>query len=138
LDVNEYTQPYAHRHYYPNSDAIEIPVVLISDKTTFVDVLGKLDTGSSFCIFERSCAELLNIELDGAADTRVRTATGFFYVYGRELTLSVFGYEWTTTDYFAESESFGLNILGRIGFLDHLRIGLDDYEQVLYCGLYNE
>jgi hypothetical protein len=83
-------------------------------------------------------ADLLDINLETAEEMRIRTATGIFYAFGRELTLSVFDYEWTTTVYFAESESFGLNILGRIGFLDHLRIGLIDYQQTLFCGIYDE
>ena len=94
-------------------------------------------TFATFCIFERHIADLLNINLEDAIETRIRTATGIFYVFGKEITLSVFDYEWTTTVYFAESESFGLNILGRIGFLDHLRLGLIDYEQTLYCGIYD-
>ena len=135
--MSEFQQTFAHRHFYPNADAISIPIVLISDSFTFVDVIGKLDTGSTFCIFERHIADLLNINLEDAIETRIRTATGIFYVFGKEITLSVFDYEWTTTVYFAESESFGLNILGRIGFLDHLRLGLIDYEQTLYCGIYD-
>ena len=136
--MNRFEQVYSHRHLYPNTDAVSIPVVLMSDAFTFIDVLGKLDTGSTFCIFERRFADLLNISLENAVETRIRTATGNFYAFGQELTLSVFDYEWTTTVYFAESESFGLNISGRIGFLDHLRIGLIDYEQTLFCGIYNK
>ncbi|CAN5466937.1 hypothetical protein BH10ACI1_BH10ACI1_35280 [soil metagenome] len=135
--MSEFQQTFAHRHLYSNADAISIPIVLMSDNLTFVDILGKLDTGSTFCIFERHFADLLNINLENALETRIRTATGIFYAFGQEINLSVFDYEWTTTVYFAESESFGLNILGRIGFLDHLRIGLIDYEQLLYCGIYD-
>lgn len=40
--------------------------------------------------------------------------------------------------YFAEPESFSLNVLGRFGFLDRLRIGLVDYEELLYMGLYDQ
>ncbi len=37
---------------------------------------------------------------------------------------------------FAEPEEFPINVVGRVGFLDHLQIGLVDYEQLLYLGPY--
>jgi hypothetical protein len=65
------------------------------------------------------------------------TVTGSFISHGHEITLSVLGYEWDTVVYFAETEMLGVNVLGRVGFLDHLRVGLVDYEQLLYCGFYD-
>lgn len=46
------------------------------------------------------------------------------------------GLEWETTVYFAESEDFPVNVVGRIGFLDHLQVGVVDYEQLLYLNSY--
>jgi hypothetical protein len=42
--------------------------------------------------------------------------------------------EWDTVVYFAEMENFPVNVVGRVGFLDHLQFGLVDYEQLLYLG----
>ena len=42
--------------------------------------------------------------------------------------------EWDTTVYFAEMEAFPVNVVGRVGFLDHLQVGLVDYDQLLYVG----
>jgi len=39
---------------------------------------------------------------------------------------------------FAEADAFSLNVLGRVGFLDRLKVGIVDYEQLLYLGLYDE
>jgi hypothetical protein len=64
------------------------------------------------------------------------TATGYFYCYGHEVTMSVFDLEWQATVYFAEPEAFSLNVVGRVGFLDRLRVGIVDYEQLVYLGLY--
>ena len=136
--MSEYQQTYSHRHHYTSADAITIPIVLSSAPTTYIDLVGKLDTGSTFCIFERAFADMLNLELMNGTRQRFATATGSFYAYGHMLTLSVFSYEWEAMIYFAESESFSLNILGRIGFLDHIRLGIVDYEQLLFCGLYDE
>ncbi len=136
--MSVYQQTYSHRHQYTSSDAIDIPIVLRSDLATYVDLVGKLDTGSTFCIFEPAFADLLGLELTSGLRRRIATATGSFYAYGHTLTLSVFSYEWEAVMYFAESESFSLNVLGRVGFLDHMRLGIVDYEQILFCGLYDE
>jgi hypothetical protein len=37
-----------------------------------------------------------------------------------------------------ESEAFDLNVVGRVGFLDHLRVALVDYEQTFYASLYEQ
>jgi hypothetical protein len=136
--VSEYVQSYLYRHLYKSDNAITIPVTVTSGRSAGIDLLGKLDTGSTFCIFERAYAGLLGLEIENGHRQRFATATGAFFGYGHEVTLSVFDYEWDTVVYFAESESFGLNVLGRIGFLDHLRLGLVDYEQLLYCGRYDD
>ena len=44
--------------------------------------------------------------------------------------------QWDTTVYFAEPEDFPVNVVGRIGFLDHLQIGIVDYDQLLYFSPY--
>ena len=44
--------------------------------------------------------------------------------------------EWNAVIYFAEPENFPVNVVGRVGFLDHLQVGLVDYEQLLYLSPY--
>lgn len=46
--------------------------------------------------------------------------------------------EWQAVVYFAENEAFSINIVGRIGFLDRLRIGIIDYEQQVYLGHFEQ
>jgi hypothetical protein len=46
--------------------------------------------------------------------------------------LQVGDLQWDTTVYFAEPEDFPINVVVRIGFLDHLQIGIVDYDQLLY------
>ena len=69
---------------------------------------------------------------------KIRTAAGSFPAYGHEVTLQVGDLQWDTTVYFAEPEDFPVNVVGRIGFLDHLQIGLVDYERQLYLGPYED
>ncbi|MGD0223815.1 MAG: hypothetical protein ABSF71_15905 [Terriglobia bacterium] len=54
------------------------------------------------------------------------------------MTVSVFDLEWQAVVYFAESDSLALNVLGRFGFLDRLRIARVDYDEQLYLGLYGQ
>jgi hypothetical protein len=136
MAVKEFSLDYSHCHSYTANIAIALPITLISDYDTKVDFSAKLDTGSTYCIFERKYADWLGLHLASGVLTRMATATGLFYCYGHELTLSVFDLEWQATVYFAEPEAFSLNVVGRVGFLDRLRVGIVDYEQLVYLGLY--
>jgi hypothetical protein len=101
-----------------------------------VTVGAKVDTGSKFCVFQPRYAEWLGFDLTSGIREKIRTAAGSFPAYGHEVKLSVGDLQWDTTVYFAEPEDFPVNVVGRIGFLDHLQIGLVDYEQLFYFGPY--
>ncbi|MGO8815416.1 MAG: hypothetical protein ACLQVG_12245 [Terriglobia bacterium] len=103
-----------------------------------VDLLAKLDTGSTYCIFSRSYSALLGLDLYSGISQRMRTATGAFQTFGHEVTVSVFNLEWQAVVYFAESDALSLNVLGRFGFLDRLRIAVVDYDEQLFMGLYEQ
>ena len=136
--MSRYHLEFSYRHSYTYQSAITLPITLISDTDAYVDFSAKLDTGSTFCIFEKKYADWLGPRLNSGIPTKIATATGSFQAYGHEITLAAFDYEWQSVVYFAEDESFYLNVLGRIGFLDRLRIGLVDYEELIYLDLYNK
>ena len=124
--------------YPDNLQGINIEII-ISLGTNFpiaADV--KLDTGSSFCIFQRHYGELLGLEIEKGEPEIIRTATGKFIAYGHEITLTVANLEWNATVYFTKDESFPISVVGRLGFLDRLKIGLIDYQQLLYLGSLSE
>lgn len=93
-----------------------------------VDIDAKIDTGSTYCVFERYYGETVGLDVERGTLVALRTATGSFNVYGHELTLSVFGIETMSTVYFAESDYFDRNVLGRIGWLDRVKLGLVEQE----------
>ncbi len=124
--------------YPDNLQGINIEII-ISLKTNLpiaADV--KLDTRSTFCIFQRHYDELLGLEIEKGEPEIIRTATGKFIAYGHEITLTVANLEWNATVYFAKDETFPVSVIGRIGFLDRLKIGLVDYQQLLYLSSLSE
>ena len=76
-------------HSYSGQDAISIPVTLMAAPSVHVDLLAKLDTGSTYYVFNRSFADLLRLDLYSGISQRIRTATGAFQTYGHEVTFGV-------------------------------------------------
>jgi hypothetical protein len=138
MALNLYSLTFSFLHSYAGQGALSIPLTLTSAHSTCVDLLAKLDTGSTYCIFSRSYSALPGLDLYSGIAQRMRTATGAFQTYGHEVTVSVFDLEWQAVVYFAESDSLSLNVLGRFGFLDRLRIAVVDYDEQLYLGLYGQ
>ena len=126
---------FAARFDYQAYDEITVNVDLVCGGSS-ATVDPTLDTGSKFCIFQPSYARWLGLNLREGIPERIRTATGSFTAYGHEVRLMIGDLAWSATVYFAEPEEFPINVVGRIGFLDHLQIGLIDYEQLLYLGPY--
>ncbi len=137
--MNNWSLAFSERfRYADDEEGITIEVFLASDLTNRFPVDAKLDTGSTFCVFQPYYASLLGIDLESGEPKRIRTATGAFSAYGHEVTLTVGDLEWQAVVYFAADDAFPVNVVGRVGFLDRLRVGLVDYEQLLYLSDYNE
>lgn len=103
-----------------------------------VSLNAKVDTGASCCIFERKYAEDLDIEIESGIAQIISTATGTFNAYGHDITMTVLDYDFDTTIYFAASENFNRNVLGRMGWLDRIRLAITDYDSILYLSHYND
>lgn len=124
--------------YPDNLQGINIEIVLSLGTNLPIAAEVKLDTGSTFCIFQRHYGELLGLEIETGDPEIIRTATGKFIAFGHEITLTVANLEWDATVYFAKDENFPVSVVGRVGFLDRLKIGLIDYQQTLYLSSLNE
>jgi hypothetical protein len=125
--MNQWSLTFGKLIDYSRYDEITVDVELAAD-ASFASIDAKLDTGSKFCVFQPRYARLLQLDLENGIFEKIRTAAGSFPAYGHEVTLHVGDLQWDTTVYFAEPEDFPVNVVGRIGFLDHLQIGLVDYE----------
>jgi predicted aspartyl protease len=113
-------------------------IVTISYGAESRQIRAKIDTGAENCIFERKHGERLGVEIESGREQIFSTAAGIFVAYGHELTLSVLDIETVSTVYFAKEESFTRNVLGRIGFLDRVKLGLIDYEGRLFLSAFSK
>src|SRR5438067_11853329 len=116
---------------------ISLPVILEVGAES-IEVNAKLDTGASFCIFERKYGELLNLIVENGEPTTFGTVTGSFLTYGHEVTLTTLGLRWEATVYFIGEDEIKRNVLGRTGWLDRIKLGLIDYEGKLLLSSYPE
>ena len=117
--------------YDAGKEGITVPVTLRLTQS-WVHLETKLDTGSTYCVFERWAGELLGLNIESGFPQRIGTATGSFLTYGHEVTLTVKNYDFDIVAYFAADEWFNRNVLGRHGWLNRVRMGLLDYEGKLY------
>lgn len=124
-------------HDYSAADAITVPVTLRRSSAA-VDFHAYVDTGSTFCIFQRAHGEMLGLDVEAGSVLHVSTVTGEFTAYGHPLTLETLGYSLDVTVYFAAHYSFTRDVLGRHGWLDQVRIGIIEYEGHLYVSRYDE
>jgi predicted aspartyl protease len=126
------------KHSYDTTKAgITVPVEL-SDSSKVVQINAKFDTGASFCIFERTYAEMLGLNVEDGTSALVSTANGTFQVFGHRLTMTALGFQFDVTVYFAADESIRRSVLGRRGFIDQLRLCLIEHDGELYISKYDD
>ncbi len=125
-----------HR-YDTRQNGITIDVILrLADRKR--RVVAKVDTGASFCIFQRAYGEALGLQIESGQSEWIGTATGRFRAFGHRVTLHTLEIEFETMVDFAEDPMFARNVLGQRGWLDHVQIGIVDYEGLLYLSDYNQ
>jgi hypothetical protein len=116
---------------------ITIPVELTAG-TEQVSLFAKLDTGASFCIFQRDYGEQLGLTVQNGHREVVRLANGdSFETFGHEVTVRSLGHQFNSIVYFASDPSFARNVVGRRGWVQQFRIALIDYDCRLYVSPYN-
>jgi hypothetical protein len=104
---------FAETYYYDTRlVGITVPIILF-DGAKNSAFKAKIDTGASFCIFERKNGERLELDIESGEELQISKATNSFTAFGHGLTLSVLGIETFAKVYFAKDESFTRNVLGR-------------------------
>jgi len=116
--------------YDPAKEGITVDLQLRLDSKA-ASVEAKIDTGASYCIFQRKVGESLGLDIESGLPLKISTVTGSFLAFGHTVTLSLLDYNF---DSFAVSESFPRNVLGRHGWLELLIV---DYDGKLFLNSYN-
>lgn len=132
LQIIEFDKTYSYNLY---DVGITVSVNLFHAQKE-VEFDAKIDTGATFCIFQRLHGELLDLPIESGILVEIGTATGSFRAFGHEVEIEVLGIKFVSTVYFAESEYFDRNVLGRIGWLNKVKIGLIDEEGKLFLSKY--
>lgn len=122
---------------YKEEPGILLPVALryAGHETDF---FARVDTGASFCIFQRLHAETVGIVVESGVSTRISTVTGGFLAYAHRVSLAVLGIEVEATVYFAEDPAMPRDVLGQTGWLDRMRLALVDHDRQLYLSHYDD
>ena len=103
-------------------EGITIPAVLKTGRNK-VEMLARIDTGASDCLFERAYGEALGIRVEEGVPRTYSTAIGPFDAYGHEISIQALGAKTTATAYFFADRGIERNVLGRRGWLDRLQFG---------------
>ena len=98
----------------------------------------KLNTGASFCIFERAYGEMLGLDVEDWTQAIVSTANSTFQAFGHWLTMTALGFQFDVMVYFAADESIRRSVPGRRGFIDQLRLCLIEHDGELYISKYDD
>ena len=98
----------------------------------FVVFNAKIDTGAEFCLFARELGEQLDIEIESGFQKNLSTLAGDLSAFGHYVELETFGLKFDSLVYFAADYSLQRNLLGRQGWLQLVKIGLDDYRSEIY------
>ncbi|HEU0179336.1 MAG TPA: retropepsin-like aspartic protease [Blastocatellia bacterium] len=124
-------------HYEEHEPGIPLRIALHAGGEDF-ECLACIDTGAAACLFQREVGETLGLDIEAGMPARFSTLTGLLQAFGHEVTMQVAGLTYQTTVYFAEFHGLPRNLLGKFGWLQQIRFGLVDYDEVIYLSDYND
>ncbi len=92
----------------------------------------KVDTGAEFCLFARELGEKLEIDIKSGIKENLSTLAGNLSAFGHYVELETLGLKFDSLVYFAKDYALNRNLLGRQGWLQLVKLGLDDYRSEIY------
>jgi hypothetical protein len=129
---------YRYRFDYNLDDAgITLPVILSANAVS-EPTIATVDSGSTLCVFQPEIAERLGLRIEDGIEDYVDAMGTIIKVYGHEVSLTLGDLELDLFVYFPSYQWIPRNLLGRQGFLQRLRFGLDDYEGYVYLGYHDD
>jgi predicted aspartyl protease len=125
-------------HKYDSAKGgIVIPVSLILDEK-IIECQAKVDTGAEHCLFARSYADQLGLDVESGHQMEMGTLTASFTAFGHVITLQTLNMAFESTVYFPQSYEIRRNLLGRNGWLHFVRLGIAAYDEIIYLSLYDD
>lgn len=124
------------KHRYPDDEeGISISIKLTyGDQTIRVDA--KVDPGAAVCLFTNEVGLKLGIPIEHGIPIRLGSLGGSLDAFGHEVTLQTGEIAFQSFVYFAKYPNVPRNLLGRQGWLRNLKLGLIDYDNLLYLSAY--
>lgn len=127
-----YELNFAAKYIYDSTKVGITAKVTLRRNDLFVSINAKIDTGSEFCLFGREYGEALDIEIETGYQKNLSTLAGNLSAFGHYIELETFGLKFDSLVYFAQDYSLNRNLLGRQGWLQLVKLGLDDYRSEIY------
>jgi hypothetical protein len=122
--------------YADDLSGISIPVVLsYGDRSRRVQA--KVDTGGEVCLFSREEGTILGLPIDQGTPITLSSIGGNVEAFGHEITMQTGELIFQSMVYFAKHPGLPRNILGRRGWLRNLKLGVVDYDNLLYLSAYD-
>lgn len=118
-----------------DEDGITLRVVLASGQFS-VDAFAKVDTGAAVCLFSHEIGLRLRLDIESGTPIQLGSLSGTLDAFGHEVTMKTGSLTFHTTVYFAKDPGLPRNFLGRQGWLRNIRLGVIDYENLLYLSKY--
>jgi hypothetical protein len=136
--LQQYQLSFRSRVQYEDQEpGVTMRVVLHAGDEDF-ECMARIDTGAAACLFQREVGESLGLDIEAGLPERFSTLTGPLLAFGHEVTMQVAGLTYQTTVYFAEFYGLPRNLLGKLGWLQQIRFGLVDYDEMIYLSDYND
>ena|SRR5215813_487774 len=121
--------------YEDDDDGIPL-LVKLTYAGISIEVTAKVDTGSAVCLFSHEDGLDLGIPVEQGIPKRLGGLAGSLDAFGHEVTLQTGDLAFQTVVYFARYPNLPRNLLGRQGWLRDLRLGIIDYDNLLYLSAY--
>jgi hypothetical protein len=122
--------------YEDDEEGIPLPVKLTYGGRT-VGTIAKVDPGAAVCLFSHEEGLDLGIPIEQGIPITLGGLTGTLKAFGHEVTLQTGALIFQSIVYFARDPNLPRNLLGRRGWLRNLRLGLIDYDNLLYLSAYD-
>jgi len=115
----------------PRNVGITIEITLIRGNRRR-RIQAKIDTGAEYCIFQRDYADALDLDVTSGELITFDSAGGPFTAWGHYVTIESFDFQHEALVFFSDTYGFRRNLLGRRGWIEHVQLGLIDYQSKLY------